>query len=242
MGNLFSANLPKRSREEDKEVISLRKRLADIEKIVKEKDLVIYNGSVKKLFDSGIPHVEFNKISHQQDSSTTYTSRHEPAILVEKDFKILDDLSCPDDPPKSIILANLISSTYNYASEPDIGHLVKSVLVDVIRLVNINGIEIVGEIGVTHVSNLRKPDFMILETQQRPIGTSEVKPPKLDHLSNANVLGQGYNYLLMMKSFYGQNEFLQYLALWMNGGYVGCLNVTLGLKVQQCAIDLKTRE
>ena len=229
MGNFFNLQGKRKLEGDDnQEIRELKKMLAEkdvqlAEKDVQlaEKDNTIYDKSVRKLFECGIPKKAF-LLSFGSTEKTSYTSKHEPAEFVLKSFQTIEDLQTKVD---SIVADSftLVRSkdrrVYKYSTEADIGTFVREVLEDTAVLSGLPDIQIFGKKAVLHLSNIRRPDFLVIESKGRPFSLVKVKSPACAVFEDAHVYGQAYNYLLMVRSFYGQVD-LFIIVTTMDGWHI----------------------
>jgi len=193
MGNVFSLQGKRKLKHDDIEEIRELKK-------------IIYDKSVRKLFECGIPKMSL-VLSLGSKKKTSYTSKHEPVEFVLKIFQTIDDLQAKVD---SIVADSFTlvrfkaKSVQKYSTEADIGTFVREVLEDTAALSGLPDIEIVGENAVLHLSNIRCHDCLVIESRGRPFSLVEVNSPAFADLEDAHVYGQAYNYLLMVRTFYGQ--------------------------------------
>ena len=148
MGNFFNSQGKRKLECDDNEEIRELKRM------LAEKEETIYDTSVRKLFECGIPKILLVQ-SIVSNKKTPYTSKHEPAEFALKSFQTIDGLQT------NIASINADSFTlvrcknrkvHKYSTEADIGTFVKEVLEDTAVLSGLPDIDI---FGIPHSKSLR---------------------------------------------------------------------------------------
>ena len=146
-------------------------------------------------------------------SSQQYTSSHAPATIS------IVSLGCAASDADIDNVLNFksrnFSSPITYTSEDDVKFYVRNMLADVIRaLGEEQRISISNELTVSEL----RPDLWLLmlekDYHKTPIGFVEVKKPSLksSRLMNPEILGQMFDYLNMLKSFFRLNFVLGLLT------------------------------
>jgi hypothetical protein len=107
------------------------------------------------------------------------------------------------------------TNSFTWNSENSIKALVMRVLSDAIEGAGLFGkVELVDELGIYGI----RPDMWVVLVQGFPAGVVEVKKPGDNVLSDPRVLGQMFDYLQRLSSFYGLIHVFQifkYLILMM---------------------------
>ena len=160
---------------------------------------------MSELWQTGLPEWSF---VGGTSSEPSVSQDHEPAQYYESQFKLLDNFFPSDSSLKlpSNILANAGGKKVTWSGgETSIQRLVTSVLTDVIRLAGLDD-ELIccEEYGLKSI----RADIWIIRKKGIPIGVVEIKRPHThpcdsNIIDNEKVLGQLYDYMKRLESFFG---------------------------------------
>jgi hypothetical protein len=148
------------------------------------------------LLRDGLP--EMTMSGSRTDGSAS--KNHDPASCIVKPFGLLADRGW-----KNVVsslyttMENLHLTTLNYSSESDIQGHVKNLLSDVVGMAELSSITCLNELSIFG----HRVDIWLIARGGKPVGVVEVKKPGSDILYNKHVLGQLYNYMLRLQSFFG---------------------------------------
>ena len=136
-------------------------------------------------------------------SSDPYENQlHVPAHLQTSEFNVIQNLKPLSF--RSVIWTYKNKKTHlEWDSETDILVYVKLVLDDAISAAGLQGeIICLNELGIFCV----RPDMWILVREGFPIGVIEVKKPGKDIMNSSQLHGQIFDYMMRLRSFYGQKH------------------------------------
>jgi hypothetical protein len=167
--------------------------------------------SNQDLFRSNFPKIIYDKTASRPSS---YSSLHNPLDrIVDSSFGIINDLSSflslNSLKRESVFLGRMADKSFRLysAREQDFQAKVEDYILDVIRCLKLK----LGQLLTLHrqasLSLEMKPDIWIVkEASGRPIAVIEVKSPGEYTLLNGTICGQLYDYLMKLRSSYGQCE------------------------------------
>lgn len=168
--------------------------------------------SLRRLLEEGLTHIA---LDYQNTSHSTYTSNHNEAFMIECVFSILDYIKFGYTSEQSLFLINVgrqnaLKIIYNNKSE--IEPHVLNIVTDVMSALNLNSIislryqnKLVYE--AIDGRNVSRSDIWVVKSQSGyPIAVIEVKQPGNLKLSNQRVLGEVFDYMLNLRSSFGQCE------------------------------------
>lgn len=127
--------------------------------------------------------------------------KHQKATLAERKFGLLNVPPLCFDSFVWTHFRLKKKKAWPWSSEDSIKEYVKYVISDACTAAGISDfVEYVAELGIFGV----RPDlWIIVQENGIPVGVVEIKTPEEGILKNENVLGQLYDCLLRLKSFYG---------------------------------------
>ncbi|RUP51251.1 hypothetical protein BC936DRAFT_149239 [Jimgerdemannia flammicorona] len=132
-------------------------------------------------------------------SESSKNEIHEEATNEVSKFELIDDLSL-DETISATWVTFENAGDFNYASEATIAKYVSLVMNDVIHAIGQK-----GKISLVEEMQFRKqrPDVWIIYSNGLPVGFIEVKKPSGKIMGAPLLAGQVYDYLYLLKSFYG---------------------------------------
>jgi hypothetical protein len=152
-------------------------------------------------FYEGLPPINA-RCSGGSQSISSVSDNHEPArITISKKFRTLHQLPQLDFESRIWTKLRLNKTTsFAWDSENSIKTLVMEVLADAIEGAGLFGkVDLKDELGIYGL----QPDMLVVLVEGFPVGVVEVKKPGEGVVSDPRVLGQMYDYLLRLSSFYG---------------------------------------
>lgn len=215
----------KAEREAEIEIEKAEKKAKKIEKEIRKiKKEVKFTD---ELYEYGIPNLIFTKTV---TDSTQYTSKHEEIRneFINSKISIIDNIddfinhdSLKNKPSTFLINCMEKKGFIDFDSELTIQKIVDMYFNDLIKCTNLNLITIGGTTsGIENSDELNnninnnkflKPDlWVVIDNDYRPVLVIEVKSPcdtnsrAKSKINDKKITGQLYNYMLKLKSFYGQ--------------------------------------
>lgn len=165
---------------------------------------------IREIIDASFPSLEFIKSGSKQ---TSYSSDHQPlAWILPGEVGILDvsrflrPIQLQGD---SRFLLSLRNENYRilYSTEADIQALVESYLLDILRSVGL-GSSVVLQRQTSLTLALKADIWLVKAANGLPFGVIEVKSPSISILENPRVCGQLFDYMVKLRSSYGQCDLI----------------------------------
>ena len=195
---------------------------------VKEKDELaesIYMKSVEYLFLHGVPKkIHFTRVC---SNKSFYIANHAPAKLrtiLNRTFELSKLSKWKGPAHNSSKRASYMrqdrydNKNIQYGNESTIQNCVHDLLCDILYITgNDSELTLLNELTLSSTnkdsSTIRPDIWMLRQRQGRPIAIFEVKSPDIDNtLEHPNVIGQLYDYMEKIRSFYGQNDVIGVLT------------------------------
>ena len=149
----------------------------------------------KSLLRDGLP--EMTMSGSRTDGSAS--KNHDPATCIVTPFGLVDQQWKNVTSSLYAGMDNQHVTKLKYASESDIQGHTKNLLYDIIGMTEIDSITCLNEPSIFG----HRVDIWLIARGGKPIGVVEIKKPGSDILYNEYVLGQLYNYMLRLQSFFG---------------------------------------
>ena len=205
---------------DSKAIINLKDaEIIESKAIISKTGEFLYQCSLEKLYNEGIP--QFQLIKNTSETSS-YTSTHDEANVVIKDLIINplfnEDVKIRTKDDENNILPSFYLTKYraneeqHFASEESIHFIINILLEDILRLANTKeSLSLLPEKPISTSNHKMIPDIWLIKTiSGRPIAVIEIKSPVNGNspnksvLNNPKVIGQLFNYMLKPISFHGQ--------------------------------------
>jgi hypothetical protein len=151
---------------------------------------------VKSLLVHGLPEM----IMSGSLTDGSRSKNHTPAKCIVQPFGVLNDQGWNKNDVSCLYASMKGDRTkLQYASESDIQGHVKNVILDALGITSLDGITCLNELSVFG----HRADIWLVARVGKPLGVVEIKKPGINLLNNGHVLGQLYNYMLRLQSFFG---------------------------------------